>query len=146
MIIDLNCVGAVHTKAAAQKAVSLGQMRRRTQGPPVLLQPRLLSSSLLLLPPWLLIFFPPELVGNSNLLQYSCLEDSMGRGAWQAIVYGITRVRHGLVTRPPSPDWGNGSKFKIRSTVSTEHVSHLHQCKGEKSCLELSYVRSCLYL
>ena len=28
--------------------------------------------------------------GNGNPLQYSCLENSMDRGAWQAIVHGIT--------------------------------------------------------
>ena len=27
--------------------------------------------------------------GNGNSLQYSCLEDSMDRGAWQATVYGV---------------------------------------------------------
>ena len=32
--------------------------------------------------------------GNGNPLQYSCLENSMGRGAWQATVHGATRVRH----------------------------------------------------
>ena len=26
--------------------------------------------------------------GNGNLLQYSCLKNSMDRGAWQATVYG----------------------------------------------------------
>ena len=31
--------------------------------------------------------------GNGNPLQYSCLENPMDRGAWWAIVYGITRVR-----------------------------------------------------
>ena len=30
-------------------------------------------------------------VGNGNPLQYSCLENSMNRGAWQATVYGITK-------------------------------------------------------
>ena len=29
-------------------------------------------------------------VGNGNLLQYSCLENSMDRGAWQAIVHRVT--------------------------------------------------------
>ena len=29
--------------------------------------------------------------GNGNLLQYSCLENSMGRGAWQATVCGVTK-------------------------------------------------------
>ena len=33
-------------------------------------------------------------VGNGNLLQYSCLENSMDRGAWQATVHGSQRVRH----------------------------------------------------
>ena len=27
--------------------------------------------------------------GNGNSLQYSCLENSMGRGVWQAIVHGV---------------------------------------------------------
>ena len=30
-------------------------------------------------------------VGNGSSLQYSCLEDSMDRGAWWAIVHGITK-------------------------------------------------------
>ena len=29
--------------------------------------------------------------GNGNPLQYSCLENSMDRGAWRAIVHGITK-------------------------------------------------------
>ena len=27
--------------------------------------------------------------GNGNSLQYSCLENSMNRGAWRAIVHGV---------------------------------------------------------
>ena len=30
-------------------------------------------------------------VENGNLLQYSCLENSIDRGAWQAIVHGVTK-------------------------------------------------------
>ena len=33
--------------------------------------------------------FPGE--GNGNLLQYSCLENSMDRGAWWAKVHGVTK-------------------------------------------------------
>ena len=29
--------------------------------------------------------------GNGNSLQYSCLENPMDRGAWQATVHGITK-------------------------------------------------------
>jgi len=41
--------------------------------------------------------------GNGNPLQYSCLENTMGRGVWWATVHGVTRVRHNLVTKPPPP-------------------------------------------
>ena len=29
--------------------------------------------------------------GDGNPLQYSCLENSMNRGAWWAIVHGVTQ-------------------------------------------------------
>ena len=31
---------------------------------------------------------------NGNPLQYSCLENPMGRGAWWATVHGVARVGH----------------------------------------------------
>ena len=31
--------------------------------------------------------------GNGNPLQYSCLGNAMDRGAWQAIVHGLQRIR-----------------------------------------------------
>ena len=34
--------------------------------------------------------------GHSNPLQYSCLEDSMDRGAWWATVHGVTKSQIGL--------------------------------------------------
>ena len=37
-------------------------------------------------------------VGNSNPVQYSCLENSMNRGAWWVAVHGIRRVRHNGAT------------------------------------------------
>ena len=30
--------------------------------------------------------------GHGNLLHYSCLENSMDRGAWQATVHGVTEL------------------------------------------------------
>ena len=33
--------------------------------------------------------FPGE--GNGNPLQYSCLENSMDVGTWQAVVHGVTK-------------------------------------------------------
>ena len=46
--------------------------------------------------------FPGE--GNGNPLQYSCLENPMDRGAWQATVHGVTRVRRNLVTKERERD------------------------------------------
>ena len=33
-------------------------------------------------------------IGNGNALQYSCLENSMDRGAWWATIHGSCRVGH----------------------------------------------------
>ena len=32
--------------------------------------------------------------GNGNSLQYSCLRNPMGRGAWRGTAYGVIRVGH----------------------------------------------------
>ena len=39
--------------------------------------------------------------GNGNPLQYSCLENPMDRGAWQAVVHGVTKSRTQLTLRSP---------------------------------------------
>ena len=39
--------------------------------------------------------------GNGNSFQYSCLENLMDRGVWQATVRGVSRVGHNLATKPP---------------------------------------------
>ena len=41
--------------------------------------------------------------GNGNPLQYSCLENPMDRGPWQAIVHGVARVEHNLAIKPSIP-------------------------------------------
>ena len=46
--------------------------------------------------------------GNGYLLEYSCLENPMDRGAWQAAVHGVARVRHNLVTKPTCMQKGAG--------------------------------------
>ena len=38
-------------------------------------------------------------VGNGTLLQYSCLENSMGRGAWRATVHGVEKSQRQLSTQ-----------------------------------------------
>ena len=34
--------------------------------------------------------------GNGNPLQYSCLENAMNRGVWEATVHGVTKSQTGL--------------------------------------------------
>ena len=43
--------------------------------------------------------------GNGNPLHYSCLENPMGKGAWQDTVHGVVRVRHDLANKPPPPPY-----------------------------------------
>ena len=40
---------------------------------------------------------------NGNQPQYSCLENTMDRGAWQTIVHGVARIRHELMTKQLLP-------------------------------------------
>ena len=37
--------------------------------------------------------------GNGNPLQYSCLGNFMDKGAWQATVHGVKKIRHDLTTK-----------------------------------------------
>ena len=47
--------------------------------------------------------------GYGYPLQYSYLENSMNRGAWQVTVHWVARVRQDLVTKPPPPPGVRGS-------------------------------------
>ena len=50
--------------------------------------------------------------GNGNPLQYSCLENPMDWGTWQATVHGVTGVRHDLVNKSPPQEMYSQSKLK----------------------------------
>ena len=43
--------------------------------------------------------------GNSNQLQYSCLENSVDRGAWWATVHGVAKSWTQLSTNTHTCDW-----------------------------------------
>ena len=73
--------------------------------------------------------------GNGNPLQYSCLENPMDRGAWQATVHGVTRVWYDLETKPPQPysSWVTKShkesewlKQQRLSDTQSEWLSNFH--------------------
>ena len=62
--------------------------------------------------------FPAE--GNGNPLQYSCLENSMDRGAWWAIVHGVTKNQTCLSNQ--------------HCSLSTLIILFLPDCSQNKSC------------
>ena len=52
-------------------------------------------------------------VGKSTPLQYSCLENYVGRGAWQTTVHGPAKSRTQLSTAQ-----------QLRHTIKTQQLSH----------------------
>ena len=60
--------------------------------------------------------------GNGNLLQYSCLENSMDRGAWWAIVHGAAK------------NWTQLSDFRFHSPPPNSYVETLTY---NMTCLEM---------
>ena len=48
---------------------------------------------------------------NVNPFQYSCLENPMDTGAWQATVHGVQTVAHDLVTKQQSPPLVEGQEY-----------------------------------
>ena len=52
---------------------------------------------------------------NGNPLQCSCLGNPLDRGAWSAIVHGVTRVGQNLVTKLPPPPVGENALHSLQS-------------------------------
>ena len=54
--------------------------------------------------------------GNGNPLQYSCLENSMDRGVWQATAHGVTKSRTQL------------SDYRFRALFFVPFIHHFSNC------------------
>ena len=64
--------------------------------------------------------------GNGNPLQYSCLENPMDRGTWQATVHGVARVGDDLATKPLRPGAGDfANKDEGRMALAVGGALHL---------------------
>ena len=63
-------------------------------------------------------------VGNGNPLQYSCLENPMDRGTWQATVHGVTKSWIQL------SDWANPA-YQTRSLIGKAHLINSNYCYWE---------------
>ena len=57
--------------------------------------------------------------GNGNPIQYSCLENSMDRGVWQATVHGVSQSRTGLNNQHTRVDIDRYGYAHICVAVST---------------------------
>ena len=58
-------------------------------------------------------------VRNGNPLQYSCLENSMDRGAWQAVVHGVEKESDMTEqSNNNSNNWYKGMKSFFSSGIS----------------------------
>ena len=75
--------------------------------------------------------------GNDYPLQYSCLENSMDRGAWRTIVHGVSKSQ----TQP-----SNFYFFKVDfveyylEPIHLDSVSSIHSLSSLFSCLYRSYL------
>ena len=57
--------------------------------------------------------------GNGNPLQYSCLENSMDRGAWQATVHGLAKESH-MTERLNNSNFENETVSDVHKVSSSE--------------------------
>ena len=72
--------------------------------------------------------------GNGNALQYSCLENPMDRGVWQATVQGVARVGQDLVTKlPPLGDSEGQESLVCYSSWDRPKSDITEQCNSSNS-------------
>ena len=77
--------------------------------------------------------------GNSNPLQYSCLENPLVRGAWRAAVHGVAKSRPRQSNEQYFEGWGS-RQLELLSRISQNFQKiHSHACweKKKKICLSL---------
>ena len=62
-------------------------------------------------------------IGNGNPFQCSCLENSMDRGAWWAVVYGVAKSQTRLSTHIDTPliiDFILNSRFSFKDILEMQ--------------------------
>ena len=80
-----------------------------------------------------------EMATHSNILAWRI---TMGRGAWQATVHGVTSVGHNLVTKPP-PNWEDFlSGAEVKNSPASEGgmgsifgLGRSHMPQSKKACV-----------
>ena len=76
--------------------------------------------------------------GNDSLLQYSCLDNSVDRAAWQATVYGSKKVGH---------DWVTNTSFSLFfPPLSSAHILQLYMMPCLQCSPSVSQFLNCAHL
>ena len=63
--------------------------------------------------------------GNGNPLQYSCLENSMDREAWRAIVHGVAKSQTQLSTQHTQRSF-NSPPFHVQRSTGLNNKLYIH--------------------
>ena len=82
--------------------------------------------------------------GNGYLLQYSCLENSMDRGAWQTTVHGVAKSWMWLNNWTELNNWAPNTWFLHIQDSESEDSTNCRSCSVQfssvaQSCLTLCY-------
>ena len=90
--------------------------------------------------PWVLSLVQEDSLEKkmAKLLQYSCLENPMDRGAWWDTVHGVTRVEHDLATKPPpqgSQEYSTGTGLSLQYVVVGKLDNHTLKNETKVVCL-----------
>ena len=70
--------------------------------------------------------------GNDNPLQYFCLENSLDRGTWQALVHGVTKLD--TTEHAHTPQWteGKSNPLEVRLILVISTSGHLEMNTEKK--------------
>ena len=59
--------------------------------------------------------------------QYSCLENSMDRGAWCPAVHGVAIIRHDIATKAPPPPPYSQIPISVLWSISNQCISGINE-------------------
>ena len=84
---------------------------------------------------------------NSKPLQYSCLENPMDRGTWQAIVHRVARVRHDWMSTHTSLSMWNskGAHDDVRAGPSTNLEAPINPPSDHRKLFKLLIFRNSVH-
>ena len=74
---------------------------------------------------------------NGNPLQYSCLENSMDRGAWWAIIHGVTKSQTQFFNQT-TPPYITQVTLYIFNSIIKKYLPQRYEVSGYLSLISLN--------